>query len=220
VSQDKTMSKYDDLLEEARTKSEAFRSTAYEYIPKMYQALRNENPNTTAQDARDRIEKDCVGIWSKRTILDALPNEAKDQKKQKAGRLRQKEANSAAVSAAPSSPDNKKKKKEIIIDTQGKPIENGITPTAAPTTDLMSTIDGDTCPSDNNDNQLQNNEDLLPFEFCLPLNDVAGYVLYPSPDEKESKDNNIWFNGMVDKRTGKVISAAIGRITSQQRTIT
>jgi hypothetical protein len=114
------------------------------------------------------------------------------------------------------------KKKEIMIDTQGKPIdENDTLPTAAPTTDLMSTIDGDPCPSENNNhNQLQNNEDLLPFEFSLPLNDVAGYVLYPSPDEKESKDNNIWFNGMLDKRTGKVISAAIGRITSQQRTIT
>jgi hypothetical protein len=42
-----------------------------------------------------------VGVWSKRTILDALPDEAKDLEKQIAGRISQKEANSAAVSAAP-----------------------------------------------------------------------------------------------------------------------
>ena len=69
--------------------------TAKEYIPKMYLALRDENPNFTPEDARDRIEKDCVNIWSKRTILDALPDEAKDLKKQKAGRLSQNEVNSA-----------------------------------------------------------------------------------------------------------------------------
>jgi hypothetical protein len=94
------LTEYDKLLEEARAKAEAFRSTAKEYVRKMYLALRNENPNHTPEDARDRIEKDCVGIWSKRTILDALPDEAKDLNKQKAGRLSQKEANSAAVSAA------------------------------------------------------------------------------------------------------------------------
>jgi hypothetical protein len=203
---------------EARTKAEAFRSTAYEYIPKMYQALRNENPNTTAQDARDRIEKDCVGIWSKRTILDALPDEAKDQKKQKAGRLRQKKANSAAFSAAPASAENEKKK-EIMIDTQGKPVENGITSpppsTSISTTDLMSIIDGDPCPSENNnDNQLQNNEDLLPFEFSLQRDKLFGY-LWGKVTDKESKEDHIWFNGILDKRTRKVISAAIGRITSQ-----
>ena len=90
------MSKYNDLLKEIRTRAEGFfRSTANEYIPKMYLALRNENQNLTPEDARDRIEKDCVNIWSKRTILDALPDEVKDLKKQKAGRLGQKEANSA-----------------------------------------------------------------------------------------------------------------------------
>jgi hypothetical protein len=52
----------------------------------MYDALRTEDSNLSPEDARDRIEKDCLGIWSKRTILDALPDEAKDLKKQKAGR--------------------------------------------------------------------------------------------------------------------------------------
>ncbi len=62
----------------------------------MDQALRTENPNLTPERSRDRIEKDCISIWSKRTILDALPDEAKDLEKQKAGQLSQKEANSAA----------------------------------------------------------------------------------------------------------------------------
>ena len=47
------MTEYDKLLEEARAKAEAFKSTAKEYIPKMYSALRNENPNHTPEDARD-----------------------------------------------------------------------------------------------------------------------------------------------------------------------
>jgi hypothetical protein len=83
----------------------------------------------------------------------------------------------------------------------------------------MSTNDGDTCPSDDNDNQLQNNEDLLPFEFSLQTGELFGYV-WGKVTDKESKEDHIWFNGILNKRTGKVISAAIGRITSQQRTIT
>ena len=91
------MTKYDDLLLEAKIKAEAYRSTARVFIPKMYNALRDEDPNITSQDARDRIEKDCLGIiWEKRTILDALPDEAKNPEKQKAGRLRQKKQDSAA----------------------------------------------------------------------------------------------------------------------------
>ncbi len=112
------MSEYDELLKEAITKGAVFQSTAREYISKMYYALRNENPRISPADARDRIEKDCIGIWSKRTILDALPDEAKDLEKQKAGRLGQKKRNSAAFSAAP------QPKEKIMIDTQGRTIEN------------------------------------------------------------------------------------------------
>jgi hypothetical protein len=95
-----------------RIRTETYRSTAKEYIPQMYEALRNEDANISPQDARDRIEKDCFGIWSRRTILDALPDEAKNLEKQKAGRLRQKEHNSAAFSAAQKRQDNQ----ELIID--------------------------------------------------------------------------------------------------------
>ena len=66
------MGKYDDLLEEAKSRAAAYISTAKLYIPKMYNALMDENKNISPEDARDRIEKDCVGIWSKRTILDQV----------------------------------------------------------------------------------------------------------------------------------------------------
>jgi hypothetical protein len=208
------MSKYNNLLKEIRTKAEGFFiSTAKEYIPKMYQALRNENPNLTPEGARDRIEKDCVDIWSKRTILDALPDEAKDLEKQKAGRLSQKEPNSAAVSAAPLSTN--KKEEEIIIDTEGKPIENNILPSPAP---LITTTIDDLSSSDSNEGQLQNYDDnLLHFEFFIPSKDVVKSIFRP-PDEggdKEEKDQ-FWINGILDKHTGEVISATIGRISQQE----
>jgi hypothetical protein len=115
------VSQYDDLLEEVRSKAAAYMSTAKLYIPKMYNALMDENKNISPEDARDRIEKDCVGVWSKRTILDALPDEAKNREKQKSGRLGQKKRNFAAVSAAP-----EPRTAAIIIDTNGRPINNAI----------------------------------------------------------------------------------------------
>jgi len=119
---------YDDLLEEARSKAAAYMSTAKIYIPKMYTALINESKNVSPEDARDRIEKDCIGIWSKRTILDALPDEAKNPERQKSGRLGQKKrkfaAEIAAKSSAPESPAA-----EIRLDTHGS------------STDRESTID-------------------------------------------------------------------------------
>ena len=122
------MGEYDDLLEEARSKAAAYMSTAKIYIPKMYTALINESKNVSPEDARDRIEKDCIGIWSKRTILDALPDEAKNPERQKSGRLGQKKrkfaAEIAAKSSAPESPAA-----EIRLDTHGS------------STDRESTID-------------------------------------------------------------------------------
>ena len=39
------MGKYDDLLEEAKSRAAAYISTAKLYIPKMYNALMDENKN-------------------------------------------------------------------------------------------------------------------------------------------------------------------------------
>jgi RecA/RadA recombinase len=49
------LSRYDELLEQAKERADAFRSTAKEFISKMYTALHDENPNTSPEDARDRI---------------------------------------------------------------------------------------------------------------------------------------------------------------------
>jgi hypothetical protein len=96
------MCKYDELLEEVRTKilplKQIIRTTARDYIPKMYNALLQEEINLTPQEARERIEKDCLEFWSKRTIVDALPDEVKNTIKQFAGK--QRKTNSAAIIAA------------------------------------------------------------------------------------------------------------------------
>jgi hypothetical protein len=190
------MSVYDDLLEEVRTKVDAFRqTTAKEYIPQMYLALHEENPDLTPEDVRERIEKDCLDIWKPRTILDALPDEAKDPTKQKSARARQNKPNCAAETAAQSS----KKKEEIVIDIEGKPADDFIPP-------LTGSL---SAQSSNTDNRLQNNN-LLPFEFSLRVQDVLSY-LFPGSRKKYHNEDRVWFSGVLDKSTGETISAAIGR---------
>jgi hypothetical protein len=76
-------SNYNRLLEQAR---EAGASTARTWIPKLCQALREEDKNLSNEDIRDRVEKDCAYIWSKSTIRTYIPGEFKDLQKQEAGR--------------------------------------------------------------------------------------------------------------------------------------
>jgi hypothetical protein len=191
------VTEYDELLEEVHDIGNAHRSKALQYIPKMYCALRDESPKVTPEDARVRIEKDCIGIWSKRTILNALPDEAKDLEKQKAGRLRQKEVNSAAVIAAP-----EKEEEQIMIDTEGKPVEDTIQPLATTRATVADSIQTS-----------HNNDDLLRFEFSIPSKDIVKYIFLPR--DKGIDKGQFWVNGTLDKRTGEVISPAIGRISSQ-----
>lgn len=130
------MSTYEELLEEARTKVQSIQqSTAQEYVPKMYWKLRDENPELAPNDARYRIEKDRIGIWSKRTVLEYLPDEAKDIKKQKAGRLRQKEPKFAALAAAPEA-------KEILLDVQGRAIDSNASPNETIVESIAKSSDG------------------------------------------------------------------------------
>jgi hypothetical protein len=77
------LSEYDDLLQKVRGAEEQFRFRVKELIPIMYTALRRENSNISASDARDRILIDCIDMCSKSTILDSLPEEAKDKEKPK-----------------------------------------------------------------------------------------------------------------------------------------
>ena len=194
---------YEELLAEVRTKVEDFlASTANEYIPKMYQALRNENRDMSAQDAGKRIQKDCTGIWARRTIRHALPDEAKDRKKQKAGYLRQKKAKSAAFSAAQISHT---KDIQMVIDNTGRVIENHKPITDDSLTDITR---GDKSTSQDND--------LLQFEFSILSKDLIRSILVRGV-EKTTKGDRIWLNGILDKHSGEVISANMGRISERQK---
>lgn len=90
------MSHYDDVLTELRLKGSQL---ANQYIVKLYSILRNEEKLPPA-DCRAKIEHDCIDLWSKATIMKFMPPEAKDMKKQKAGKI---------------GGEHKSKKKEILL---------------------------------------------------------------------------------------------------------
>ena len=76
-------SHYDQVLNELRQKGEKL---ANQYIVELYIILRDEE-KMPPEDCRDKIEHDCVDIWSKATIRKYLPPEAKDPKKRQAGKM-------------------------------------------------------------------------------------------------------------------------------------
>ena len=87
-------SHYDDVLNELRQKGERL---ANQYIVELYNILRDEE-KMPPEDCRDKIEHDCVDLWSKATISKYLPPEAKDPKKRQAGKMggeEKKEGNAA-----------------------------------------------------------------------------------------------------------------------------
>jgi hypothetical protein len=202
------VSKYDDLLDEVKRKAAAFQSIAKKYVPRMYEALRSEDPHMSPQDARERIEKDCIGFWSKRTILEVLPAEAKNPEKQKAGRLSQKKRNFAAVSAAPAV-------KEIILDTQGRSTGEDFVANESSTTDDLSPRDKDIDNNKESSNTSQhevksvNHNNVVKFEYLLPFEQVRLEI------DKISQQNNeeLFFHGSIDVNTGKIISAFLGELS-------
>jgi hypothetical protein len=192
------MKKYNDLLEEVRTKLVEFRLfTARDYLPKMYYTLREE---FTPENARDRIEKDCRGIWRKRTIGKFLPDEAKNSMKVKAGRLRKKRPNCAALIAA-----QREKQEVITIDNTGKSyIENPIDypPLKPPDIDLVLGEDN-------------SKPDLLNFEFALKFKDIQQYMAKLYPTVKDSGE--VWFSGIIDRNTGIVTHARPGKTSMAEK---
>jgi phage-related minor tail protein len=76
-------SHYDEVLNQLRQKGEKL---ANQYIVELYIILRDEE-KMPPEDCRDKIESDCVDLWSKATIRKYLPPEAKDPKKCKAGKM-------------------------------------------------------------------------------------------------------------------------------------
>jgi hypothetical protein len=63
---------------------------------------------------------------------------------------------------------------------------------------------------DNPASSSSHNKGLLHFEFSLRVQDVLGYLM-PIIPKKGHEEDQMWFSGVLDKSTGKVISAAIGR---------
>jgi hypothetical protein len=65
-------SRYDRLLKQAK-------GSARYWIPRLCEALKRENSEMSSDDIRERVKKDCIGIWQRDTITDALPEEYKDK---------------------------------------------------------------------------------------------------------------------------------------------
>jgi|SRR5215211_911792 len=206
------MSKYDNLLQQAKDKVEglrtAIRSTAREIIPKLYQALKEENPRLTPEDARDRIESDCRCIWSSRTILEALPDEAKNPQKQKAGRMRR--LSSAAASAAP----NWKSKTAIsrrIVDNGLKECA-GCKELLTENTELKEALSKATVLTKACDIvEFPQSRNRLFFEFLLSGENIGKLIL-----SNLERDKCLWVSGIIETSTGKVLTASIGRTSKQE----
>lgn len=82
-------SKYDQLLEHAR-------GSAKYWIPKLCQALREENSEMSNDDIRERVKQDCLPIWQRGTINNALPEEYKNKERSLTGKKgRQKQLEQA-----------------------------------------------------------------------------------------------------------------------------
>jgi hypothetical protein len=192
------MTTYEELLEESRFKIQSFlESIANEYVPKMFWALHDENPELEPEDVKDRIKKDCVGIWSKCTLLDALP----DLKNQKTSRLRQKEANSAAFSAAlPQEmitvPYQETYNEDLVTEVGGVAVSNSTLPSCLEETSYP-------------DLKRDENGTIARLDFWFPLEDMRRY-LQKSFNIDKIKDR-LWFNLTVDMNSGVVLSASIGK---------
>ena len=202
------MSKYVILLEEARSKilpiKETIMTTAPEYIPKLYEAYANENPNLNPMEVRKRIEEDCKDLWSKRTILDALPDEAKNLPKQKAGRQKNKNkvATSAAMTAAP------KLEEQILLDNVGRTVPDNDISYQEPSNNFNSINRKDEQnPEASSDNSLS--DQILDFEFCLKFKKIQQHMA--SLFNRIGENGDIWFNGKIDTNSCQVVEANIGR---------
>lgn len=77
------MNSYGEYLMQLKASSKA----AYDYIPKMCNALRQENPQHSNNDIRDRVTKDCLEAGLARmTVIHNIPQEFKDPDKVEAGK--------------------------------------------------------------------------------------------------------------------------------------
>jgi hypothetical protein len=142
---------------------------------------------------------------------------ARKQKKKEDGKNKQQEQicneNLAAL------PPLNQEAKEIAVDVHGREetvIVSPGEPVTNPTGSGGSVGDDDSGVvstyldnDERSDNQLQKNENkAVPFRFSLPYGIVLD-CLFPLILNKTSREYPIWFDGMLEKSTGEVISADI-----------
>lgn len=205
------MSEYENLLREAQSKVNDLQkpiiNSAKEYIPKLCQSFRKEHNNLTPSEVRIQIEKDCKNLWSKRTILDVLPDEMKNLTKQTAGRQRykNKQTHSAAIVAAP------KQNNSMVIDNFGRTVMDNVSIKSESSSDNFDLNHPQIREDDTINNTLNIKENLLYFEFPLQFKRIQQHMssLYGSIGDS----GNIWFHGKIDTKSGKVIAANLGKIT-------
>jgi hypothetical protein len=94
------MGHYDEVLSQLKEKGHKL---ANQYVVELYTILRDEE-KLPPEDCRAKIEHDCVDLWSKATIRKCLPTEARDPKKQNAGKI---------------GGENKQKKKKALLVIAG-----------------------------------------------------------------------------------------------------
>jgi hypothetical protein len=164
-----------------------------------------------------------------------VENARKQKKEEEEGRKKKQQEQICKESLAAVSPLNQEAR-EIAVDVHGReetvivsPGEPVINPTgtggsSGDDDDDSAVVSSTYLKNDErSDNQLQKNENNpSPFRFPLPLG-VVWDIIFPLIMREEGREFLIWFIGMLDKHTGKVISADIeGRTKAslQQWTIT
>jgi hypothetical protein len=116
MTEESPHSEYNNLLRQAK-------GSARYWIPKLCNALRNEDSKMSNEDIRDRIEKDCIETWQKATIRDALPEEYKDKLKVEQGKKgREKQLVSPVIGVyvgkTENQPDESRAKDQPIEQTE------------------------------------------------------------------------------------------------------
>jgi len=206
------MSRYDDFLKQLK---EAHKTTAQMAIKQLYLLLKEDDPNLSNDDMYDRILKDCLVIWARATIIENMPDELKDSERQEAGR-RGAEAKKKLLrvtndgNVARDAPANSNLFEQKQIESQT--LEQGSTKRDNTSSTIVDkeVDDYPISKMDNPASSSSHNKGLLHFEFSLRVQDVLGYLM-PIIPKKGHEEDQMWFSGVLDKSTGKVISAAIGR---------
>ena len=105
--------RYDEFLAELKNSHNTTVKTA---IARLYELLKEEDPNLSKDDMYERIMKDCLEIWRKETIQKFMPEDLKDKERQEAGRSGRKkqlisvttDGNVAGINRAENEPESEK----------------------------------------------------------------------------------------------------------------